>query len=411
MIYWMSESRLYYSTIEGDRKLQNRDVEMTSNPLIYLDNAATTPCDPRVIEEMKPYWVTYYGNPSSPHLLGQHARQIVERCRKDIKDALNGSGTIIFTSSSTESNNIAVFSLMRYSLEELKRRKILCLSVEHKSVINAITSYGRQLGIEIEWIPVTKNGIIDFKWFYSKLNSSVGAVIVQLANSETGIIQDIQQIAEACRNVKALLFSDITQAIGKIKVDLDKLGVDYASFSAHKFYGPKGIGALYIAPSRKITPMMFGGGQEKGIRPGTENVPGIVGLTSALRLCVEELEQNTRHLAKLRERLWEHLKVAGEIRWNGWGVDLLPSHLNVTIRHVNAQELMLRMREVAFSAGSACNTASNEPSYVLTNMGLSKKEAEETIRLTVGKFNTPKEIDLAGRILVNAIKEIRSEKL
>lgn len=383
------------------------NVNVPNNNIIYLDNAATTPCDPRVIEEMNPYWSINFGNPSSPHILGRQTHQVIDRCRTQVREAINGSGSIIFTSGSTESNNIAVISMLRYSLERLNRRKILCLSTEHKSVINAVTYFGGLLEIDVEWIPVTELGVINMDWLESVLDETVGAVIVQLANSETGVIQDVHRISEACHSVGALCFSDITQAIGKIKVDLDKLGVDYASFSAHKFYGPKGIGALYVEPSMKVVPLIYGGGQEKGIRPGTENVPGIVGLSYALKLCVDELDQNINHIAYLRDRLWNNLKQVGNIRWNAQNAAVLASHLNVTVQGVKAQELMLRVRSVALSAGSACNTATNLPSHVLMNMGLSRNEAEETIRLSIGRFTTRNDIDIAGGFINKAISDIR----
>lgn len=384
------------------------NVNTPSNNIIYLDNAATTPCDPRVVEEMSPYWFMNFANPSSPHILGQQAHQVIESCRMRIREALHGSGSVIFTSGSTESNNMAILSILRYSLECLNRRKVLCLSTEHKSVINSVTYFCALLEIKVEWIPVTEIGLIDMNWFNAALDESVGAVIVQLANSETGVIQDVRRISEACHSVGSLCFSDITQAIGRIEVDLDKLGVDYASFTAHKFYGPKGIGALYVAPSKKLVPLTFGGGQEKGIRPGTENVPGIIGLTYALKLCVDELDQNSLHLSRLRDRLWDNLKEVGEVRWNAQNAELLPSHLNVTIRSVKAQELMLRARDIALSAGSACNTATNLPSHVLMSMGLTRDEAEETIRLSVGRFTTTNDIDIASSKLIKAILEIRS---
>jgi len=375
--------------------------------VIYLDNAATTPCDPRVLEAMNPYWITYYGNPSSSHVMGQYVRKVIEDCRERILANLRGSGNIIFTSGSTESNNLAIHSVLRYVVDFLNRNKILCLAIEHKSVINSVEYYSKSLGLDVVWIPVTKEGLIDYKTFYSLLDESIGAIIVQLANSETGVIQDVRAISEAGHQVGALIFSDITQAIGKIEVELDKLGVDYASFTAHKFYGPKGVGALYVAPNRKLVPLIHGGGQERGIRSGTENVPGIVGLSYALELCVSELEQINSHVSRLRDRLWENLSQVGDIRWNAQEAKLLPSHLNITISGVNAQDLMLRVRNIAISAGSACNSVSNLPSHVLTSMGLSKEEAEQTVRLSVGRFTTDNDIDIASACLIDAINDIR----
>ncbi|MHB1681276.1 MAG: cysteine desulfurase family protein [Bacilli bacterium] len=378
------------------------------NDVVYLDNASTTPCDPRVVEAMQQYWFSNFGNPSSPHLLGLLANQVIEDCRREISVALQGSGTVLFTSGSTESNNLAIISVLRYTKERLKRNRVLCLSTEHKSVINSIRYFAALLNIDVEWIPVTSDGTIDANWLYDVLDESIGAVIVQLANSETGVIQDLSHISSKCHQYGAVCFSDITQAIGKIKIDIDNLGVDYASIAAHKFYGPKGIGALYVAPGMELAPLTYGGGQEKGIRPGTENVAGIVGMTTALRISIEDQDITVDHLKELRNRLWLVLECVGEIRWNGKRAQLLPSHLNITIKGVNAQDLLLRSRKVAFSAGSACNTATNSPSPVLLSMGMSIEEAEETIRLSVGRFNNTDQIDLAAQFLNSTIRNIRS---
>lgn len=380
------------------------------NGIVYLDNAATTPCDPRVIDAMHPYWFNNFGNPSSPHILGQLAKQVIEDCRCEINEYLHGSGTIICTSGSTESNNLAILSAFKFTKEQLRRRKVLCLSTEHKSIINSVQYYGEQLNIEVIWIPVTPTGIIDMDWLFSELDHSVGAVIVQLANSETGVIQDIRRISEACHQVGAVCVSDITQAIGKIKVNIDYLGIDFATFTAHKFYGPKGIGALYVSPRMKVAQLIYGGGQEKGVRPGTENVAGLVGMTTALRLCIEEHDIMTSRVNELRNSLFSVLERVGDIRWNGMGAPLLPSHLNITISGVNAQDLMLRSRNIAFSAGSACNTATNLPSPVLLSMGMTKEEAEQTIRLTIGRFNTEQEIEIVSKLLILNINDIRNLK-
>ncbi len=381
-----------------------------SNSVIYLDNAATTPCDPRVVEAMRPYWMGNFGNPSSPHIMGQLAHQVIEDSRNVILTTLNGAGDFLFTSGSTESNNLGIYSLLKHVKEMLGKRKVLCLSTEHKSVLNAVIYFGSAMTMTVEFIPVLKNGLIDMNWFKTAIDSTVGAVVVQLANSETGVIQDLNSISKIAHKFGAKCFSDITQVIGKAKVDLATLGADYVSFTAHKFYGPKGVGALYVASGSQISPLIFGGGQEKGRRPGTENVPGIVGLTEALKISVDELEENSVHIGKLRESLWKSLKKVGYIYWNGMQAPLLPSHLNVTISAVNAQDLMLRVRNVAFSAGSACNTTNNLPSPVLLAMGKTHAEAEQTIRLSIGKFNTQEDIDKVSRILDKTIRSIRMEK-
>lgn len=383
---------------------------VVTKSVIYLDNAATTQCDPRVVEAMVPYFLGNFGNPSSPHVMGRIAHQVIEDCRDAILSSLNGTGDLIFTSGSTESNNLGIYSLLKHSQETLGKNKVLCLSTEHKSVLNAVIYFSDLINIAVEFIPVLPNGLIDMSSFNVMMDKTVGAVIVQLANSETGVLQALKSISEAAHKFGAKCFSDITQAVGKVDVDLSALGADYVSFTAHKFHGPKGVGALYVAPGSLISPLVFGGGQEKGGRPGTENVPGIVGLTEALKISIDDLDKNSVHIGQLRDRLWNSLEKEGRVYWNGKQAPLLPSHLSITIDDVNAQDLMLRARNVAFSAGSACNTTSNLPSPVLLAMGMTESEAEQTVRLSIGRLNTQEDIDNACLILGKTIRSIRMEK-
>lgn len=378
--------------------------------IAYFDNAASTPCDQRVVEAMMPYWVTGFGNPSSNHIFGQLAYQMIEKCRHTIIANLGGAGRLVFTSGSTEGNNIAVYSILRYVRERLNRDKIFCLSTEHKSIINSVIYFSNLLDVQVEWIPVMGNGLINWDWLGENMNDEVGAVIAQLANSETGVIQDLESVATLCHHFGAKCFADITQAIGKLNINLDVLGVDFATFAAHKFYGPKGVGALYIAPEMSVSPLLFGGGQEKGIRSGTENVPGIIGMTKALTVASDEFQMATSHVKGIRDSVWGYLSELDNVRWNGGGAPILPSHLNVTVHQVNAQDLMLRTRTVAFSAGSACNATTNSPSPVLLAMGMVPSEAEQTIRLSFGKFNTSSEAQKACAILCNNIKSIRRDQ-
>lgn len=387
---------------------------MFENPtipsIIYLDNAATTPCDEKVIEEMNIYQTKLFGNPSSPHVLGKLANLKLNECRERVLFLLGSkNGNIYFTGGATESNNIAVLSLLRYAKETLKRSRILCLSTEHKSVTNALQFFSDFVGVKVLWLPVLSNGKMDMDFFKAALTEEVGAVIVQLANSETGVIQDIEGIATKVHHVGAVLFSDITQAVGKIPINLDALQIDYASVSAHKFYGPKGVGALYVRTGFKVAPLAFGGGQENDVRPGTQNLAGIVGMVRALDIVSVGIHGQGRVLASLRNLLWDYINELDDVRWNGCSAPLLPTHLNLTIQGVYAQELLLRTRKIAFSAGSACNTSTNLPSKVLTNMGLSPTEAEQTVRLSLGKHNTLAEIEEGGALLKKFIFDIRAE--
>lgn len=378
--------------------------------IVYLDNAATTPCDPRVVEEMIPYMSQYFGNASSTHVLGQISRKKIDELRRGILSLINGgNGNLFFTSGATESNNIAAYSLLRYTKEHLGRNRVLCLCTEHKSITRSVESFSDLLNIEVRWIPVGLDGLLDVDWLRAELNDKVGGVIVQLANSETGVIQDVSYISHLAHNVGAVVFSDITQAVGRIPIDISNLGVDFASFSGHKFYGPKGCGALYVRQGMKLAPITFGGGQEFSVRPGTENVSAIVGMHKALELSVGDLVSEARRITSLRQALWDNLRELGGIRWNATSANLLPSHLNLTIENVNAQDLILRARTIAFSAGSACNASTNAPSEVLINMGLSKEEAEQTIRISLGRFTTNDDIAEATNTLKALISDIRHE--
>jgi len=381
-----------------------------TNEFIYLDNAATTPCDTEVVEAMRPFWTDLFGNPSSPHRLGRLAKQIIEECREQIGRDLGGAdGTIVFTSGATESNNIAVHSLVKNICERrtsIRRNKVLCLSTEHKSVLRPLEYMTYECKIDLIYIPVDRNGLLDLEWIERNIDETVGAVVVQLANSETGVIQDIKAVFNLAHLHNIMCFSDITQAVGRMNIDLNALGVDFASISAHKFYGPRGIGALYVARGLKVSPLMFGGGQEKDIRSGTENVAAIVGMTKALQLTKAKEEVEFEVLKNLRGMLYNGINSGHTTYWNGKGAPLLPTHLNITIPGVNAQDLLLRSWSIGFSAGSACNSIENTPSETLLRMSLTPLEAEQTIRLTLGRFNTKAQILLAISILSNYIGEI-----
>lgn len=380
-------------------------------PLIYLDYAATTPCDTDVVAAMEPFLTQYFGNPSSPHRYGAYAAEMVERARREIlRWVSEGEGHLVFTSGATESNNIAVASLIWWTREVARRSRVLCCVTEHKSVLAPLTEWGRRLGVQTDWIPVRPSGELDWGRFEAQLDERVGGVIVQLANSETGVVQDLGRVTDLAHAVGARVFSDVTQALGRIAVPLKGWHVDWAAFSAHKIYGPKGVGALYVGPEVTVLPLTRGGGQERDWRPGTENVPGIMGFASAVRLAYHVLDHEPHRLARLRDALWERLSRLDGITWNGREAPaLLPSHLNLTVDGVVAQELLLRVPQVAFSAGSACNARTHQPSPVLQHMGRTVTQAEQTIRLTVGRPTTVEEVERAAEALIAGIGAIRSE--
>jgi cysteine desulfurase len=376
--------------------------------MIYLDYAATTPCDARVLDAMCPYWTTAFANPSSTHRLGRQAAYALENARSHIlRLCAAGHGDITFTSGATESNNLATYSLARYLRDVVHRPTILCLPTEHKSVLDPLNWWSDQLGLRVEWLRVTRTGEIDREDFLDRLTEEIGGVVVQAANSETGVVQDLAFVTEKAHEHGATVFADVTQAIGRIPLHFGELELDWASMSSHKVYGPKGIGALYARAASLVRPLSFGGGQESGKRPGTQNVSGAVGFATAVEIALHELPQASNRLAFLRDRMWNKVRKVNGVFWNGSGAPLLPSHLNVTIDGVAAQELMLRTQTVAISAGSACNAASTQPSPVLLHMGRTNRDAECTVRITVGRPTTEAEIDLAGSELVSCIRAIR----
>ncbi|WP_020375121.1 cysteine desulfurase family protein [Sulfobacillus thermosulfidooxidans] len=377
--------------------------------MVYLDNAATTQCDPLVIEHMSPFWREHYGNPSSAHFWGRQARKAVEDARRQILTCLEGVGNLIFTGSATEANNIAVATVGHLIEENAERRRVLVLATEHKSVLSPLRVLSRGSVVKVDIIPVLQSGVVDQSVLLKILDETVIAVFIQMVNSETGVIQDVQHIAAAAHAVGALCISDITQGVGKLPVNLEALGVDMAIFSAHKVYGPKGIGALYVRPKVPIAPIIFGGNQERGLRSGTENVPAIVGFASAVTLACEQLNDEMTRIAVLRDMLWNRLAELGRIRWNGEVAPKVSTHLNITIDGVSNQDLMLRVHDIAFSAGSACNASSNTPSEVLQAMGLSLSEAEQTVRFSLGRFVTPEDIEYAADRIQREIVRIRRE--
>lgn len=376
---------------------------------VYLDNAATTPCDQRVVEAMLPYWTEVYGNPSSTHVWGRRARQAVEDARARILELLGGSGQLLFTSGATEGNNLAMASVAKWINEQSPgRRRILYLATEHKSVVAPLHAIARVENIKCEAIPVLASGEMDHTAFRHMMDDSVGGVVVQLVNSETGVIQDVGRIAEETHAAGALCVSDMTQGLGKIPLNLDQLGIDVAIFNGHKIYGPKGIGGIYAKNGLRFQPLLSGGGQERSVRPGTENVPGVVGLAAAVDLATREIGPEMDRIASLREILWRRLRSVGGIRWNGQDAPVVATHLNVTIDGVQAQDLMLRVKDVAMSAGSACNASTNIPSEVLLAMGRTSEEAESTVRLTLGRFTKSADVNYAGEQLIRTIRAIRA---
>lgn len=373
----------------------------------YLDNNATTPLDPRVAEKFSQFCQEYWANPSSLHSKGQHAQQAILESREQIASCLGATrDEIFFTSGGTESSNLFLQSV--FATLPSHKKKILYSPTEHPAVLNVMESFAKK-GALVEMIPVDSTGRIVLHQFFQKLTPNVGLVAVMIANNETGILQPIQEIGRKCREEGVLFFADAVQAIGKIPVSAKKLGVHGMSFSAHKFYGPKGVGGLYVDSTLKLSPLQFGGHQERGIRPGTENVPGILAMSLAMKYACEEQNEAHQRFKNHKEKLVQELSKIPGIHINGGLEHTLPNTLNVAIEGVNGESLIvnLDLKNVAVSTGSACSSGATEPSHVLTAMGLSRELSKSSIRISMGKQNTEADIDRFLQILPACIYRLR----
>ena len=387
---------------------------------IYLDNHATTRVDPRVVAAMLPFFGETFGNAgSTTHVFGESARRAVDDARASIAAALGAQPReIVFTSGATESNNLALSG----AAEKLaaKGRHIISVATEHPSVLGPLERLAAR-GFEVTLLPVApagdlKAGCIAAEQVAAAIRPDTILVSAMLANNEIGAIHPLAEIGRSCRERGIVLHSDATQAVGKIPVDVGTLQVDLLSLSAHKIYGPKGVGALYVrrrAPAVRLEPLLVGGGQEHGLRSGTLNVPGIVGFARALELCQAELDSEALRLRSLRQLLCDGLRNAlADVTLNGPAFDppelRLPGNLNLNFAYVNGEALMLNMRDVAVSSGSACTSAEPEPSHVLRALGLSDDAVHSSLRFGLGRFNTAEEIDFVIATACDAVKRLRA---
>jgi cysteine desulfurase len=387
---------------------------------IYMDNQATTCVDPRVLEAMLPYFSDKYGNAgSTSHSFGWDAKQAVDSARESIAHAIGASPReIVFTSGATESSNLA----MRGVCERTRRRGDHLVSVvtEHKAVLDPLQKLVRR-GFDVTLLPVQSDGesdagLIDVQQLANSLREDTVLVSVMLANNEIGVIQPLEEIGRLCRERGILLHSDATQAVGKMDVDVDRLQLDLMSFSAHKMYGPKGIGALYVrrrSPQVRLESQIDGGRQENGLRSGTANVPGIVGLARSLELSLAEMATERSRLIDLRRRLYSGLVGRVEhVGLNGPHLDdpdlRLPGNLNCRFRGVDGEALMMGMRDVAVSSGSACTSADPAPSHVLKALGLDDDQSRSSLRFGLGRFNTEEEVDHVIETVADTVRHLRS---
>lgn len=377
------------------------------NRPVYLDNQATTRCDPRVLQAMLPFFSEEYGNPhSAEHVMGHRAEAAVETARGQVAKVLRAdSKEVIFTSGATEANNIAIKGAARFAAQQgSERRRIVTVQTEHKCVVESVVDLAAE-GFEPVFLPVRPDGLLEPEVLREALATPTLLVSIMAVNNETGVVQDIPGLAAIVKDAGALFHTDLAQAIGKIPVDMTAWKVDLASVSGHKIYGPKGIGALYVRrrPRVRIAPLFSGGGQERGLRSGTLPTPLIVGLGEACALAEADLRDDAQRIGEFRGSLQDRL-TAGipGVRVNGSLQARIPGNLNLTFPAAAAQALMEALPDLCVSTGSACSSAQIEPSYVLRALGLSDEEAARTLRIGIGRFTSAADIDYAAAALIAA---------
>ena len=383
---------------------------MTIKLPIYMDYHATTPVDPRVVEAMVPYFTEHFGNAASRnHPFGWEAEEAVDKARKQVADLIGANAKeIVFTSGATESDNLAIKGVAEMYRE--KGNHIITCVTEHKAVIDTCKRLEKE-GYRVTYLPVQKDGLISLDELRRAISDKTILITIMSANNEIGVVQPIAEIGAIAKEKGILFHTDAVQAVGKIPFNVNELKVDMASISAHKMYGPKGVGALYVRrrnPRVLLSPIIDGGGHERGMRSGTLNVPGIVGFGKAAELCRLEMEPDTKRLLALRERLNDKLhKGLDEIYINGSMERRLPHNLNISFAYVEGESLLMGINEVAVSSGSACTSASLEPSYVLKALGAGDDLAHSSIRFGLGRWTTEEEVDYVAAKLITVVTRLR----
>ncbi|MCS6988425.1 MAG: IscS subfamily cysteine desulfurase [Chloroherpetonaceae bacterium] len=378
---------------------------------IYMDYNATTPMDSRVLEAMMPYFTEKFGNAASRnHVYGWEAEEAVEKAREQVAKAIGADAKeIIFTSGATESDNIALKGAVEMYAE--KGNHIVTMLTEHKAVLDTCRRLERDGKATVTYLAPKQDGLVDLEKLEAAITDKTIMVAIMMANNEIGVIQPMEQIGEICRKHNVLFFTDAVQAVGKVPVDVNAMKIDVLSISGHKVYGPKGIGALYVRrknPRVKLAPVIDGGGHERGMRSGTLNVPGIVGLGKALELCIEEMPNEMKRLTYLRNKLKDGiLSQLEEVYVNGSMESRLPGNLNMSFAYVEGEGLLMGLKGLAVSSGSACTSASLEPSHVLKALGVGDELAHSSIRYGLGRFTTEEEVDYAIQITVEAVNRLR----
>jgi len=377
--------------------------------LIYMDNAATTKILPEVLDSMLPYLKNEYGNPSSIYSIGREGRKAIENAREQVAKTLNSNpNEIFFTSGGSESDNWAIKGIAFANEKEGKH--IITTNIEHHAVLNTC-KYLEKYGFEITYLPVKSNGIIDIEDLKKAIRKDTILISIMFANNEIGTIQPIKEIGEIAKEKNIYFHTDAVQAIGNIPIDVNELNIDLLSLSGHKFHGPKGVGALYIRKGVKISKMIHGGGQERNMRAGTENVASIVGLGKAIEIASKNITQRSKYLIKLRDRgIKELIEKIPDTILNGDPINRLPGNINVCFKYIEGESilLMLDMKGICASSGSACTSGSLEPSHVLLAIGLPHEIAHGSLRLTLSEENTQKDIDYLLEILPPIIENLRN---
>jgi cysteine desulfurase len=376
---------------------------------IYLDYQATTPIDPRVNEAMIDVMKNDFGNPHSrSHAYGWKAEELVEIARKQVADLIGADEKeIFFTSGATESNNIAIKGVAHFYHPQ--KNHVITVATEHKCVINSVRDL-EQEGFEVTFLPVQKNGLINLAELEKAITDRTAVVSVMTVNNEIGVIQPIAEIGALCRKKGTFFHTDAAQAFGKIPLDVDAMNIDLMSISGHKIYGPKGIGALYIRrkPRVRVKPLFSGGGQERGIRSGTLATPLIVGLGKAAEIAKNEMQQNNQYIKKLSDKFYNAMMQLPHIYLNGDKEKRIPGNLNFSFAAIEGESMIMAIKNLAVSSGSACTSASLEPSYVLHALGLSDDLAHTSIRFGIGKFTTEEEVDYAIKLVKEKVEKLRA---
>ena len=377
---------------------------------IYMDNHATTPVDPRVLEEMLPYFTGKFGNAASRnHSFGWAGEEAVETARERIAKLIGATTKeIVFTSGATESDNLAIKGVAEMYRE--KGNHIITAVTEHKAVLDTCKRL-EKYGYRVTYLPVQKDGLVDLDDLKRAIDDKTILVTIMAANNEIGVLQPIAEIGKLCHEKGVIFHTDATQAVGKVPIDVVKQNLDLVSISAHKMYGPKGVGALYVrrkSPRVQLSPIIDGGGHERGMRSGTLNVPGIAGLGKACAICDEEMPQESRRLAGLRDRIRDKIMSGlDEVYINGTMEHRLPQNLNISFAYVEGESLLMGINDIAVSSGSACTSATLEPSYVLKALGTGDDLAHSSIRFGLGRFNTDAEVDYVADRVIETVSRLR----